>query len=146
MISKRCKYAIKAILYIARHQYRERPIFSTEIATEEHIPQKFLESILRDLRNHSILISKRGRNGGYQLHRDPGDINLIEIIRIMDGPIALQPCVSLKYYAPCEECISEKDCVIRQVFIQVRDATLDIFHKATVARLTEEGDAGLRSK
>ena len=142
MISKRCKYAIKAILYIARHQDQKRPIFSTEIAEKESIPKKFLEGILRDLRNHSILISQRGRNGGYTLHRPTSEINLIEIIRIMDGPIALQPCVSLKYYTPCEECISEKDCVIRKVFIQVRDTTLDIFKNATIERLTSDYGEG----
>ena len=143
MISKKCKYAIKAILYIARNQERERPIFSTEIAEAENIPQKFLESILRDLRNHSILISKRGRNGGYRLHREPSSINFTEIIRIMDGPIALQPCVSLNYYAPCEECRSEEECEIRKVFILVRDATLAIFDKATIDDLASNKDLKL---
>lgn len=135
MVSKKCKYAIKAILYIARHQADDTSIFSAEIAKNEGIPKKFLETILRELCNQRILVSRRGRTGGYRLLRSPADISFTEIIRIMDGPIALMPCVSLNYYTPCEECNQEEECVIRAVFLKVRDCTLDVFNAATVDKL-----------
>lgn len=135
MVSKKCKYAIKAILYIARNEAEDRSIFASEIAKNESIPQKFLESILRELCNQRILVSKRGRYGGYRLLRAPADISFTEIMRIMDGPVALMPCVSLNYYTPCDECKQEEHCVIRAVFLQVRDATLDIFNAATIDKL-----------
>ena len=135
MVSKKCKYAIKAILYIARNEADDRSIFASEIAKNENIPQKFLESILRELCNQRILVSKRGRYGGYRLLKQPSEISFTEVMRIMDGPIALMPCVSLNYYTPCEECNQEEDCVIRLVFLKVRDATLDIFNAATIDKL-----------
>lgn len=135
MVSKKCKYAIKAILYIARNEGEGVSIFSSEIAKNEQIPQKFLESILRDLCNHRILVSKRGRNGGYRLLRKPEDISFTEIMRLMDGPIALMPCVSLNYYTPCAECKAEENCAIREVFLKVRDVTLEIFDNATIDKL-----------
>ncbi len=137
MISKKCKYAIKAILYIARHEKDRRPVFSSEIAENEGIPRKFLESILLDLRNNRILMSRRGRQGGYRLLKKPEEINFTEIIRIMDGPIAMLPCVSLNYYSPCHECKEEETCVIRLVFERVRDATLDVLNQSTVEKLIE---------
>ncbi len=135
MVSKKCKYAIKAILYIARHQADDRPIFSAEIAANEGIPKKFLETILRELCNQRILVSRRGRAGGYRLIKAHSEISFTEIIRSMYGPIALMPCVSLNYYTPCEECNQEEDCVIRAVFLKVRDCTLDVFNAATVDKL-----------
>lgn len=135
MVSKKCKYAIKAILYIARNQAEGRSIFASEIAKEENIPQKFLETILRELCNQRILMSKRGRYGGYRLLKAPEEISFTEVMRIMDGPIALMPCVSLNYYTPCDECKEEENCSIRSVFLLVRDATLDIFDHATVDKL-----------
>ncbi|MEM1215829.1 MAG: Rrf2 family transcriptional regulator [Bacteroidota bacterium] len=137
MVSKKCKYAIKAILYIARNEGDDRSIFASEIAKAEHIPQKFLETILRELCNQRILVSKRGRYGGYRLLKQPSDISFTEIMRIMDGPIALMPCVSLNYYTPCEECQEEENCAIREVFLKVRDVTLDIFNQATVDKLAK---------
>jgi Rrf2 family protein len=133
MISKKCKYALKALTYIAKHQ-EDKPIFSTEIAREERIPHKFLESILRALKNNQILLSKRGKNGGYKLLKQPEEIVLTDLIRIMDGPIALSPCVSLNYYESCDEC-DEDTCTIRPVLEKIRDLTLDVFNKTTIENL-----------
>lgn len=133
MISKKCKYAIKALTYIAKHQ-EDKPIYSTEIAKEERIPHKFLESILRSLKNNQILLSKRGKNGGYKLLKKPEDILLTDLIRIMDGPIALSPCVSLNYYEPCEEC-NETTCTIRPVLEKIRDLTLEVFTNTSIETL-----------
>lgn len=131
MISKKCKYAIKALLYLADNQVENRSIYSTEIAEKEKIPQKFLETILRELRNFQLLQSKRGKTGGYRLLKNPSEIKVAELMRMMDGPIALLPCVSLHYYAPCEEC-DEKTCTIKPVFEQVRDQTLTILGNTSI--------------
>ena len=131
MISKKCKYAIKALLYLADHQSEDRSIFSSEIAEQEKIPKKFLETILRELRNFKLLQSQRGKTGGYRLLKDPKDIFLAELIRLVDGPIAMLPCVSLNYYASCEEC-DEKNCKIKSVFEQVRDKTLKVLTSTSI--------------
>lgn len=136
MISKKCKYAIKAILYLAKEKDRDKPIFSTEIAAQEKIPQKFLETILRELRNYQIVQSSRGKTGGYRLLKAPNKIRLTDLIRLIDGPIALLPCVSLNYYSPCPEC-DENNCTLKPVFEQVRDQTLAILEKTTVASMQE---------
>ena len=131
MISKKCKYAIKALLYLADHQSERRSIFSSEIAEKEHIPKKFLETILRELRNFKLLQSQRGKTGGYRLLKDPKDIYFSDLIRQVDGPIAMLPCVSLNYYASCEEC-DEENCQIKSVFEEVRDNTLKILTKTSI--------------
>ena len=131
MISKKCKYAIKALLYLAKNQESDRAIFSTEIAKNENIPQKFLETILRELRNFQILQSKRGKTGGYRLIQHPNKIKLTDLMRMMDGPIAMLPCVSINYYAHCEEC-DESCCTIKPVFEKVRDETLAILGNTTI--------------
>ena len=136
MISKKCKYAIKALLYLADNQSEDRSIFSTEIAEKENIPQKFLETILRELRNFQLLQSKRGKTGGYKLLKKPSDIKLAELMRMMDGPIALLPCVSLNYYASCDEC-NETTCTIKPVFEKVRDQTLSILGNTSIEMMRQ---------
>ena len=134
MISKKCKYAIKALLYLADHQSEGRSIFSSEIAEQENIPKKFLETILRELRNFQFVQSKRGKAGGYKLLKEPKDINLADLMRAVDGPVAMLPCVSLNYYANCEEC-DEKICKIKPVFEEVRDKTLKILNATTIDKM-----------
>ena len=136
MISKKCKYAIKALLYLADNQSEERSIFSTEIAENENIPQKFLETILRELRNFQLLQSKRGKTGGYKLLKKPSEIKLAELMRMMDGPIALLPCVSLNYYTSCDEC-NETTCTIKPVFEKVRDQTLSILGNTSIEMMRQ---------
>jgi Rrf2 family protein len=134
MISKKCKYALKALIYLAKNQERPTPIFSSEIAEQERIPKKFLETILRELRNAQILHSSRGKTGGYKLNKAADQILLTDLIRIIDGPIAMLPCVSLNYYATCPEC-DESSCTIKGVFEKVRDETLAIFGSTSIKSL-----------
>ena len=136
MLSKKCKYAIHALVYLAE-RYQQGPVHIQDIAEQQHIPKKFLEAILLELRNAKILHSKKGKGGGYYLYRKPEDVNLIEIMRLMDGAIAMLPCVSLNYYEPCEECRDEKNCGIRDVFNGVRDDTLKILSESTLAQILE---------
>jgi len=134
MLSKKCKYAIHALVYLAE-RYQQGPVHIQDIAESERIPKKFLEAILLEMRNAKILHSKKGKGGGYYLYKRPEDVNLVEIIRLMDGAISLLPCVSLNYYEPCEECKDEKICGIRDAFIGVRDQTLQLLSKSTLAQI-----------
>jgi Rrf2 family protein len=136
MLSKKCKYAIHALIYLAE-RYQQGPIHIQEIAEVQRIPKKFLEAILLELKNANVLRSKKGKGGGYYLFKKPEDVNLIEIIRLMDGAIAMLPCVSLNYYEPCEECRDEKSCGIRDSFIGVRDETLRILSESTLAKIVK---------
>jgi Rrf2 family protein len=137
MLSKKCKYAIHALVYLAE-RYQKGPVHIQEIADAQHIPKKFLEAILLELRNAKILLSKKGKGGGYYLYKKPEDVNLIDIIRLMDGAIAMLPCVSLNYYERCDECINEITCGIRKAFIEVRDETLKVLSASTLAKILEQ--------
>lgn len=134
MLSKKSKYAINALVNLAR-KYDQGPVLISDISTEENIPKKFLEAILLDLRNAGILNSKKGKGGGYYLIKKPEDVNLAVVVRLFDGAIALLPCVSYKYYERCDECKDEDHCGIRNVFKEVRDQTVAILKKNSLADL-----------
>jgi Rrf2 family protein len=135
MISNKCKYAIRALVHIANNEQDDKAVMTSDIAREQQIPRKFLEIILRELRNNRLLESKRGKDGGFRLLRAAEDISLTEVMRIIDGPIAMLPCVSLNYYIKCDEC-EEESCEIKAVFEQVRDRTLDVLNSQTIKSLT----------
>lgn len=134
MITKKSKYAIKALIYLAKQEERN-PVLIEEISNAEKIPKKFLEAILLDLRKAGILASKKGKGGGYYLLKDAEEINMAEVLRLFDGPIALVPCVAHKYYEPCEECIDEITCPIREVFRIIREQTVATLKDNTFAEL-----------
>lgn len=141
MLSKKSKYAIHALVYLAE-RYGKGPVQIGEIAETQHIPKKFLEAILLELRNAKILHSKKGKGGGYYLYKKPEEVNLTEVIRLMNGAIALLPCVSLNYYESCEECIDEKTCTIRSTFMSVRDETLRVLTESNLAVLLKKQRKG----
>jgi Rrf2 family protein len=129
MLSKRAKYAIKALLFL--HTNRgEAPVSAKLISERERIPYKFLEQILRELRQSKILKSERGSEGGYKFFKEPEEITVAEIIRIVDGPIALIPCVSERFYEKCSECVDENTCNIRKLFAELRTEMLPILNKS----------------
>lgn len=133
MLSKKTQYAFKALMYMAQVE-KEGPILIAEIARKKNIPIKFLENILLDLKNMGVLDSKKGKGGGYFFKERPKNIPLAKVMRRLDGPIALLPCVSLNFYEPCKNC-DESDCKLRDTLILVRDAMLKILEKKTVADL-----------
>ncbi len=132
MLSKKTRYALKALVVLGKN-FGQAPIQISRIASEEHIPKKFLEQILLDLRNAGLLYSKKGAGGGYGLVKDPAEINVSQVLRLTGGPIALLPCVSLNFYQKCDECINEATCGVRDVFLDVRDATLKILSETSIA-------------
>ncbi len=136
MISRKAKYAIKALKVLAE-EYGNGPILIAYISDKENIPRKFLESILLDLRNHGLLQSQKGKGGGYSLRVEPDRINLAQVIRVIDGPIAPTPCVSLNFYVRCDDCDDEVTCTLRPIMLRVRDANLAVYEKTTLQTLTE---------
>lgn len=132
MISKKAKYALKALKVLAE-KYGERDSLTvTDIANEENIPRKFLETILLELRNNGLLVSHKGKNGGYSLSVEPHKITLARILRITDGPIAPTLCVSIYYYDKCDDCGDEETCPIRPIMLKVRDANLKVYENTTL--------------
>lgn len=134
MISKKSKYALNAALHLAR-EYDKGPILISTISQEENIPQKFLETILLDLKKAGILGSKKGKGGGYYLRKKPEEVNMAHILRIFDGAIGLQPCVTFRFYERCDECRDEATCALRVAFKEVRDASVRLFKKHTLKDL-----------
>lgn len=137
MITKKSKYAIKALIFLAK-QEKNKPILIEDISTSEHIPKKFLETILLDLRKSGYLGSKKGKGGGYYLLKPASSINMAEIMRLFDGAIALVPCVAHKYYEPCEECLDEITCPIREVFRVIREQTVATLKDNSFAELVDK--------
>lgn len=135
MLSKRSQYALKALGYLA-YKYDQGPVLISEIAVKKKIPLKFLEGILLELKLAGILDSKKGKGGGYYLAKHPGDVKVATVIRLVNGPIAMLPCVSLYFYKRCENC-NEKRCALHDMMIEVRDATLNIVEKRTLIDLME---------
>ena len=122
------------------------PVLISTIAGEENIPQKFLETILLELKNAGILASKKGKGGGYYLRKNPEEISIADILRIFDGAIALLPCVTFKYYERCEECHDEETCAIREAFLEVRNESVRILKNHTLQTLFERELALLKKK
>lgn len=140
MLSRKAKYAINALVYLAREGKNGEPVQISRIAESENIPRKFLEAILLDLRHAGMLNSRKGKTGGYYLQQKPGEINIADVMRLFDGPIALLPCVAHKYYERCDECVNEEICGIRSVFSDVRTETVKLLKKATLAEIMKRSE------
>ena len=132
MLSKKTKYGLKALSYLAK-QEQNVPVLISDISTSENISKKFLESILLILKKAGILSSKRGKGGGYYLLKKPNEIKISTIIRLLEGPIAMLPCVSLNYYEKCDDCISEESCSLNNLMVEVRDSMLKVLENKTLA-------------
>ena len=140
MLSKKTKYAIKALVLLGKNTSNS-PMHIAEIAERENIPKKYLESILGELRNAGFLYSRKGSGGGYVLGKPPEEILLVQILRLTDGPIAMVSCASMNYYHKCDECIDEATCGIKQTFIGIRDASLKILTDTSIADLIKKETA-----
>lgn len=121
MLSQKCKYALQALLVLAREPSQELLLVS-DIAERERLPKKFLEAILLELNRNGLVRSRRGRGGGYALAKPADLITFGQVVRIIDGPLAPLSCVSVNYYRRCEDCRDEMTCEIRKVMRRVRDA------------------------
>ena len=134
MLSKKLKYGLRAMLALA-DEAGGAPLQASELAVKQRLPKKFLEAILLELTRNGLLQSKKGRGGGYVLGRKTGDITIGQIVRVLEGPLALVTCVSQTAYKRCEECLDEETCGIRLAMKEVRDATAHILDNTTLAGL-----------
>ena len=134
MLSKKTKYGLKALAFIARQEKGDKVQIAT-ISKSENISHKFLESILLTLRKAGFLGAKKGKGGGYYMLKEPSEIKMTDVIRTLEGPIAMVPCVSLNYYEKCDDCPDEDACSVHKLMIQVRDNTLKVLRNNTLADL-----------
>ena len=137
MLSQKARYALRALYVLAARQPGETVLIA-DIAAAARVPRKFLEQILLDLKRRGVVHSQRGRHGGYALGRPVDKISFAEVIRIIDGPLALSPCVSVTAYRRCDDCEDETTCVTRKVLLAVRDATAGILETRTLAEALPE--------
>jgi len=136
MLSKKTKYALQAMIALAKEK-AGNPMLIASLAEQERIPKKFLELILLDLKNIGVVQSRKGKHGGYYLGRRPEEIKLGQIIRGIEGPLALLPCVSQTAYERCDECLDERTCGLRLVMKDVRDATARILDNTSLSNVLE---------
>ncbi len=133
MLSHKAQYAFRALTYLV-NKYDEGPVLISEIARKKKIPLKFLENILLELKHAGVLESKKGKGGGYYIKESPSKTSVASVVRIVDGPIAMLPCVSLYFYEKCKNC-DEKNCGLHDIMEKVRDATLKILENCTLKDL-----------
>lgn len=132
-LSTKGEYASRAMLELAFH-YENQPLHIRDISRAQSIPQRFLEQILLQLKRAGYLRSRKGPDGGYYLSRPPADINIAEVIRVMDGPLAPIDCVSVTAH---EVCPHEKSCSLKLLWKEVRDAVAEILERTTLEDLVE---------
>ncbi len=132
MLTQKARYALHAMLHLARN---ERAVTADEIAEAEKIPRKFLEHVMSALKAKALVASKRGPTGGYVLARPADRISMADILRAVDGPLALAPCASLTAYSPCPDCHSIETCEIRPVLLAVRDTTALLLEGTSLATM-----------
>jgi len=133
MLSQKARYALRS-LFVLGSQEGDGPVMIADIAEQASVPRKFLEQILLEMKRRGIVHSQRGKFGGYKLARKPQDISFAEVLRVIDGPLALSPCASRTAYRKCDDCDDETTCAIRKVLLEVRDATADILEHHTLAQ------------
>ena len=131
MLSSKARYALRALVELAREPASQ--ITAGELAVRADAPRKFLEAILLELARRRIVVSRRGKFGGYVLSRPPAEISFAEVIRVLDGPLALAPCVSRLSFRKCDDCPDLATCSIREALLRARDATAEVLEGYTLA-------------
>ncbi len=142
MLSSRAKYAVRAAIFLARRARSGDWAQAAKVADEEAIPRKFLELILVQLRDHGFVESRRGAQGGYRLLRDPERISVADLIRIVDGPLALTPCASRTRFRQCNDCVDIRTCRLQPLMLQARDAVAGVSENCSLAALAVARQAG----
>jgi len=131
MLSQKTKYALRALVELARASGAQ--LTSGELALRADAPRKFLEAILLELSRNGVVVSRRGKFGGYVLARAAGQITFAEVIRVIDGPLAMAPCVSRLQFRKCDDCPDLATCSIREALLRARDATAEVLEGYSLA-------------
>jgi Rrf2 family protein len=137
MLSSKARYALRALVELARADGGQ--ITAGELAGRADAPRKFLEAILLELARRGVVVSRRGKLGGYTLARAPAAISFAEVIRVIDGPLALAPCVSRLAFRKCDDCPDLATCSIREALLRARDATADVLEGYSLAEAAASG-------
>lgn len=146
LLSQKAKYAIKALLVLARAQKAGRLAQARDISETENIPKKFLDLIFFELRKDNLIVSTRGRDGGYALAKPAAQISIAAVVRAVDGPLAPLPCASVRFYRRCDDCNDEKTCEVRCLMRKVRDAASAILDNTSLAEAAYSNDTKRRGK
>jgi Rrf2 family protein len=139
MLSSKARYALRALVELARADGGQ--ITAGDLAERADAPRKFLEAILLELARRGVVVSRRGKLGGYTLARAPAAISFAEVIRVIDGPLALAPCVSRLAFRKCDDCPDLATCSIREALLRARDATADVLEGYSLAEAAGSGGA-----
>lgn len=131
MLSQKARYGLRALVELARADGEK--LTAGELAARADAPRKFLEAILLELARNRLIVSKRGKFGGYVLARPASDISFAEAIRVMDGPLALAPCVSRLSFRKCDDCPDLATCALREALLRARDATSEVLDNYSLA-------------
>lgn len=141
MLSQKARYALRALVELARAEGDQ--LTSGELAARADAPRKFLEAILLELSRNGIVVSRRGKFGGYTLSRPAAEISFAEVIRVIDGPLALAPCVSPKLgYRKCDDCEDPATCALREALLRARDATAEVLEGYSLGEAASSAGVG----
>jgi Rrf2 family protein len=139
MLSQKARYALRSLVELARAG-PEQQLTTGAIAERADAPRKFLEAILLELTRRGLVVSRRGKFGGYMLARPPGEISFAEVIRVIDGPLALAPCVSQMAFRKCDDCPDLDTCALRPALRKARDATAEALETYSLADAITDSD------
>jgi Rrf2 family protein len=137
MITKKTKYALMVLAALAKKD-RDEPQLIADLSVEAHVPKKFLELILLELKAGGIVQSKKGPGGGYYLAAAPEEVNVADVLRLTGGAIAPVGCLSRTRYERCEECPDEKTCGVRLVLRDAHEASLRVLEKTRLADMLKQ--------
>ena len=141
MLSQKARYALRALVELARADGVQ--LTAGELAARSDAPRKFLEAILLELSRNHLVISRRGKFGGYVLGHPPQEISFAQVIRVIDGPLALAPCVSPRMgFRKCDDCDDLDTCALRPALLRARDATAEVLEGYTLAEAAAGGGSG----
>jgi Rrf2 family protein len=142
-LTSRGELALKAVLELAKVESTETPgLSAAEIARRCNASVKFLEHVLAQLKAGGFLVSRLGARGGYRLTRSPEEIFVGEVSRLVDGPLAPAPCASVTQHQTCNWCQDEASCVLRSVWMDVREAVANVMDSVSFGELVRRAEAG----
>ena len=137
MLSSKARYALRALVELARSQGAQ--VTAGELAERADAPRKFLEAILLELARRGVVVSRRGKLGGYSLARPAAEISFAEVIRVIDGPLAMAPCVSRLQFRKCDDCPDLAACTLREALARARDAKAQVLEAYSLAEAAASG-------
>jgi Rrf2 family protein len=144
MLTSRAKYALRASLALAEQFPTEGWTSAAELAEMADVPKKFLEAILTQLRDEGLVESRRGPAGGHRLIANPSTVTVADVIRSIDGPLAMTPCASATAFRACDDCVDIETCRLRHVMRRARDAAASVLEHFSLANILAESLAEVR--